>query len=185
MASSTATARRRALRRATAPEPLDYQQHHSPTGRMEIVTATEVISDGQGGASHVRTTRQQVTRRLVDARLWSSLEPAQQRAAERVAAGFAIVARGLGAQTSAIGRPRIDGNPAEPDYAQDLVDDYFRWGRLCQQEGLEHALVMDILGYGFSCAETDRRRRRRKGKAAAELRAALTLYCHMRGWPAG
>lgn len=179
------TQRQRALRRATALEPLDHQQAHSPTGPVELAMRRELVSDGRGGVSHVAVTRRQGVRRLVDARLWESLAPGPQRAAERIAAGFAILSRGLGAKTSAIGRPRIDGTPREADYAQDLVDDYFRWGRACGREGLEHAAVMDVLGYGFSCGETDRRRRRRKGRTAAELRRALALYCRLRGWPVG
>lgn len=180
----TARARRqRALRRATALEPLDHQQAHSPTRPVEIVVRHDVVSDGRGGVSHVAVTRRQGVRRLLDARLWESLAPGPQRAAERIAAGFAILSRGLGAKTSAIGRPRIDGTPREADYAQDLVDDYFRWGRACGREGVDHAAAMDVLGYGFSCGETDRRRRRRKGWTAAELRRALALYCRLRGWP--
>lgn len=183
-AQTARTGRQRALRRATALEPLDHQQAHSPTRPVELVVRRELVSDGRGGISHVAVTRRQGMRRLVDARLWESLAPGPQRAAERIAAGFAVLSRGLGAKTSALGRPRIDGTPREADYAQDLVDDYFRWGRACGREGVEHAAVMDVLGYGFSCAETDRRRRRRKGWAAAELRRALGLYCRLRGWPA-
>ena len=168
--------RANALRRATSLPPLAHQQRHSPT------ESSELTSWKQEPDSTVRLLRERVTRRVLDARLWKSLEPDQQRAAERIATGFAILSRGMGMQSCALGKPRVDGTPQEPDYPVQLVEDYFRWGRACQGEGLEHAMVMDILGYGFSCAETDRRRRRRKGTAAEELRAALDLFCRLRGW---
>ena len=168
--------RARALQRATDLPPLAHQQRHSPTVESEL-TAWRQEADGT-----IRLLRQRVTRRALDARLWEALDPEQQRAAEGIAAGFAILSRGMGMQSSALGKPRVDGTPLEPDYPVRLVEDYFRWARACQQEALEHAMVMDVLGYGFTCAETDRRRRRRKGTAAAELRAALELFCRLKGW---
>ena len=173
---STRSKRARALRRASELPPLEHQQHHSPTVESELSNWAQQ-PDGT-----LRLLRQRVTRRLLDARLWESLDPDQQRAAERIASGFAILSRGMGMQSSALGKPRVDGNPLEPDYPVRLVEDYFRWGRACQEKGLEHAMIMDVLGYGFSCAETDRRRRRRKGTTAAQLRAALDLFCRLRGW---
>lgn len=161
---------------AGEPSPLTHQERHSPTEKTAILEWEE-RADGT-----LRLLHKPVTRRVLDARLWNSLDLDQQRAAERIAAGFAILSRGLGVQGSALGKPRVDGTPREPDYPVQLVEDYFRWGRACQREGLEHAMVMDVLGYGFSCAETDRRRRRRKGKAAEELRAALLLFCRLKGW---
>src|SRR5690606_40998236 len=73
---------------------------------------------------------------------------------ERIDAGFAILSRGIGVQSSALGKPRIDGTPLELDYPVRLVEDYFRWGQACQREGLEHAMVMDVLEIGrASCRE--------------------------------
>ncbi|MFC6216894.1 hypothetical protein, partial [Fodinicurvata halophila] len=83
----------------------------------------------------------------------------------------------------ALPRERVDGTPADGEGARRLVDLYFRWARRCTAEGVEHATIMDVLGYGYSCAETDRKRRRRKGHTRAQLDAGLALYCRLRGWP--
>ncbi|MDF2096491.1 hypothetical protein [Aquibaculum arenosum] len=160
---------------------LELQRRHSPTERVDILLDRwlDVVSE----TTVVREERQSVERRVLDARLWGSLGAGQQRAAVRLEAGFSILTRGIGMQASAIGRPRLDGTPQEPDYPQELVEDYLRWSRACRQDGLDHDMVMDVLGQGYSCAETDRRRRQRKGRAAQGLRDALSLFCRLRGWP--
>lgn len=168
-------------RGADVQDALALQRRHSPTERVDILLDRWLETVGE--TTVVREERESVERRVLDARLWGSLGAGQQRAAMRLEAGFSILTRGIGMQASAIGRPRLDGTPQEPDYPQELVEDYLRWSRVCRREGLDHDMVMDVLGQGYSCSETDRRRRQRKGRAAQGLRDALSLFCRLRGWP--
>ncbi|MGO1121227.1 hypothetical protein ACTL6U_21225 [Rhodovibrionaceae bacterium A322] len=149
-----------------------------------------VEGDGNGGsggtvAGRPETRWRQVRRqqRVVDAKLWRSLTSGQQMAAERLYIGFSRLARGLGARGSSLGRERVDGaGRPDPDLFQVQVRDYLQWGRRCQQEAIDQAAVMAVLGEGRSCQDIDRLRRRRKGYTRQQLGQALSLYCQLKGW---
>lgn len=185
-----AQARRRlALQRATAESaastPAPWQERQAPTTAVEVRLGQRLERQGDGRLAVVTLGRVTARRRRVDARLWDGLSSEEQAAAECIWQAFAVIARGMGLASCALPRERVDGTPAGGDGAHRLVDLYFRWARRCTAEGVEHATVMDVLGYGYSCAETDRKRRRRKGHARAQLDAGLALYCRLRGWPQG
>lgn len=181
--------RRRALQRATADSspsgPAAWQERQAPTTAVEVRLGQRLERQGDGRLAVVTLTQARTRRRRLDARLWESFSAEEQAAAECIWFAFSAIARGMGLASCALARERVDGTPADGEGARRLVDLYFRWARLCTAEGVEHATIMDVLGYGLGCAETDRKRRRRKGHTRAQIDDGLALYCRLRGWPQG
>lgn len=181
-----AQARRRlALQRATAEHstPAAWQERQAPTTAVELRQGQRLERQRDGALAVVTLSEARTRRRRLDARLWDSFTAEEQAAAECIWFAFSAIARGMGLASCALTRERVDGTPADGEGARRLVDLYFRWARWCTAEGVEHATIMDVLGYGLGCAETDRKRRRRKGHSRAQIADGLALYCHLRGWP--
>ncbi len=92
------TTRHRGRHRKNAPPvtPHDHQETHSPTEAVELRLSAERT-----------TTRSQ--RRIVDARLWDAMTPAQQDAALEIDYAFQLLSRGLGYRMSDPHRMRHGG----------------------------------------------------------------------------
>mgnify|MGYP000929984194 CR=1 FL=1 len=153
---------------------LDLQERQAPTVAETLVLERRV--EGEGSVMRVRETRVQVRRRVLDQRLWNTLDPEQQAAAERLFAGWSLHTRGLGCATSAFTRLRVDGNPVDAGGSEVLLSLYARWRAACGAEGVDDAALVAVLCEGHSCQRLDSLRRRRKGTTAQELRVALDLY---------
>lgn len=143
-------------------EPATWQARHSP------VVAASIIPEGE-------KRRRPCQRRLLDARLWDSLNPQQQANAQRIERAFRIMSRGLGLRLSSF-MQSFGGGSNESEREADLIAAYFTWGRAVQKQKLSHAAAIDILIYGRSCREVDALRRKRKGWARENLASALSLW---------
>ncbi len=168
--------------------------HQLESGDYEPVTVRveKLVRDTDGGKPKRKLVREaRCYRRIVDAKLWDSWCDRQQQAAERINAAFVAMQRGLGMRISTPA-PRTTEEPIDPpgesspvaaaERQERLIADYFSWGRACTEQGIDHSAVMDVLGFGHSCRETDARRRRRNGYTSAQLHEGIALYCELKGW---
>lgn len=151
--------------------PHDFQERHSPTESVTLrLTATKETVKSQ--------------RRIVDARLWDAMSPSQQRAAVEIATAFETMGRGLGYVASDWQRiPGATGPSSAAEAHSRLINTYIDWTRRCHGRKVSHAMVIDILVFGFSCKALDRDRRVRAGAARENLLEGLSLYAEIRGWP--
>lgn len=123
-------------------------------------------------------------RRIVDARLWDAMSPTQQDAALQIAEAYETMGRGLGYVTSDWQRiPGASGVGNAGAAHSRLIHGYIEWTKQCHREKISHAMIIDILVFGFSCRQQDRDRRLRRGSARKNLMDGLTLYCLLQGWP--
>ena len=150
--------------------PHDHQEHISPT--------QPVKPDKPHQPKGPR-------RRVLDTRLWNTLTPHHQEAAQQIEHACHVISRGLGFRISAPHLLNVSGtSPSDvSDYQTTLSTYYMDWAKSCAQEKISHAACLDILVFGKSCREVDRLRRVRKGWARGNLREGLAAYCRMRGWP--
>jgi hypothetical protein len=149
-------------RRGRKATPHDLQEKHSPTAPS-------------------RKTASQ--RRIVDARLWEAMTEAQQDAALEIAASFDMMGRGIGFVTS--NWQRIPGCRGVANVAEAharMMKFYMEWATTCAQRKISHAMVVDVLCFGFSCRLIDRDRRLKSGATRRNLMQGLALYCELRGW---
>jgi hypothetical protein len=153
--------------------PHSRQEKHSPTVPVKTVRTTVSA-----------VSQPQTQRRIVDARLWAALTPAQQTSALEIALAFETLGRGLGYIASDWKRiPGCRGQSNAADAHARLVNTYIDWTQRCQRKKVSHAMIVDVLVFGFSCRQVDRDRRQRTGTARKNLVDGLCLYCALKGWP--
>jgi hypothetical protein len=148
----------------------DQQETHSPTEGVSLKISAE---------------RQQVRcqRRIVDARLWDAMTPVQQDAALEIARAYETMGRGLGYAASDWARiPGGSGSHNMAEAQSRLVNFYIDWTKACHKNAVSHALIIDVLVFGFSCRAVDRDRRQRAGTCRQNLMQGLTLYGQLQGW---
>lgn len=146
--------------------------------RQETLAPTEAVR--LRGKEEDGTAR----RRIVDARLWDAMSAAQQDAALQIALAFETMGRGLGYVSSDWQRiPGARGAGNAGAAHSRLIHGYVEWTKQCHREKISHAMIVDILVFGFSCRQQDRDRRLRSGSARKNLMDGLTLYCLLQGWP--
>ena len=150
--------------------PEHWQEGHSPTEPV-IVTISST------------RTRQQGRRRRSDARLWEAMSPEQERAAAWILAAVQQLVGDVAVRTQRFER-RSRGRPgdAEPERNARVQQAYRAWVDRCIVEDLVAADVIQILVYGESLSDQDRRRRQRNGRAKEHLFGALDLFARMQGW---
>jgi hypothetical protein len=150
--------------------PYDVQERHSPTERVNVrLTAERRVQQSQ--------------RRIVDARLWESMTAPQQDSAIEIAAAFEMIGRGLGYVTSNWQRvPGCRGPSHAVDAHARMIRFYIEWAQMCAKRKISHAMVVDVLCFGFTCRMIDRDRRLKNGGARENLMEGLALYCEVRGW---
>lgn len=150
------------------PSPHSLQESHHPTEAVHVRSGR--------GRDEYRTQR-----RLLDARLWDSLTPAQQDAAIAIAWAFEAMSRGLGFAAS--DWRRIPGSRGAGLQDQGRLHGiYIDWTRACMRAGVSHSMIIDVLCFGISCTALDRDRRVRSGSSRHNLGEGLTLYARLRGW---
>jgi hypothetical protein len=148
----------------------DQQETHSPTQGVSLKISAE--------RQHVRCQR-----RIVDARLWDAMTHAQQDAALDIARAYETMGRGLGYAGSDWERiPGSSGSHNMAEAQSRLVNFYIDWTKACHKNNISHALIIDVLVFGFSCRAVDRDRRQRTGTCRQNLMQGLTLYAQLQGW---
>jgi hypothetical protein len=197
--SSKSSARTKPQRRKTqgAPAtPSDPWAHWKPDWGSKKNTGDTVharqekISPTDIAAAHTTEKNRKVDdvapdtrRRITDARLWSAMTPVEQNAAILIATAYQTMGRGIGYVTSDWLRvPGSSGGGSMSDAHARLVTAYVEWAERCAREKISHAMIIDILAFGFSCRAVDRDRRLRTGSARQNLLAGLKLYCRLQGW---
>lgn len=151
----------------------------SPLDRPE---PTEVVTMRARDASTGKQIEVGVAeRRRSEHALWATFSAEDEWAATRIAAAFAAIERGMGVKNASAEHGIGNGGAYRGVTFTALVDDYFAWGRECTKERVDHSAIMDVLGYGKSCRETDRRRGKRKGYVRAHLEKGLGLYYELHG----
>ena len=63
-----------------------------------------------------------------------------------------------------------------------MVNFYIEWAQKCARKKISHAMVVDVLCFGFSCRMIDHDRRLKNGGTRENLLRGLLLYCSLRGW---
>lgn len=128
---------------------------------------------------------QRCQRRLLDARLWESLDPTLQAAATEIAYAYESLSKGLGFSTSNWERVPGARNPAAAANSHARINGaYFDWANACHGAEISHTMVIDVLCFGIACKALDRDRRVRTGNSRANLIGGLELYAHLQGWHA-
>lgn len=163
----------------------DWQPQWGEGGKTTPHRLQETHSPTEAGtASRGARTTESHRRRIVDARLWEGMTPAQQDAAIVLSRAYEMMTRGLGYAASNWQRIPGSRNPSNisTTHAR-LVTEYVDWTKRCHQRDISHAMILDILVFGVSLAHSDRDRRVRKGTSRKNLLEGLSLYCEMKGWP--
>jgi hypothetical protein len=148
----------------------DVQERHSPTERVSV----RLTAERQAHTSQ---------RRITDARLWDAMTPAQQDAAIEIAIAFEVMGRGIGYTLS--NWQRLPGSSGQSNVSEAharLVKFYIDWARTCGRRHISHAMIIDVLCFGFSCRMLDHDRRQKTGATRENLMQGLALYCELRGW---
>ncbi len=146
--------------------PHDLQERHSPTERQLHQNEPD-----------------QIQRRIVDARLWEGMSGPQRDAAIEIAASFEMIGSGMGYVTS--NWQRIPGCRGASNIAEAharMMNFYIEWANKCARRKISHAMVLDVLCFGFPCRLIDRDRRLKNGTTRKNLMLGLSLYCKLRGW---
>ena len=156
--------------------PHDFQEKHAPS---RPTAKAKAKAKANAKPHHPQPPR----RRVLDARLWNTLSPHHQEAAQQIEQACHILSHGLGFRISSPHQLGGGGHKDMSEYQTTLSTYYMKWARLCQDKGVSHAACLDILTFGKSCLRVDQDRRVRKGWARNNLADGLALYCHIRGWP--
>jgi len=120
---------------------------------------------------------------VADIRLFESLSPAMERAAQEIYDGFRSITEGLHVKTWAV--ERVDGSKSTSngkDYLADCTNHFWLWGQ--EMTRCRHSVqpVIDVFVFGHSCRQVDKSRRKRNGWTKARIDEGLGLYCKIRGW---
>ena len=150
--------------------PQDIQERHSPTEQVALrLTAERPLHKSQ--------------RRIVDGRLWEAMTLIQQDAAIEIATAFEMMGRGMGYVLSNWQRlPGCRGQANVSEAHARMINIYTEWAQKCARQKISHAMIVDVLCFGFSCRMIDHDRRLRNGSTRDNLLQGLSLYCLLRGW---
>lgn len=156
-----------------------------PPEQLEKREATVPVKVKGTSATTGRTVTVAVTvRKVSDARLWESFTSDEEWAAMRIRDAFEMLDRGLGTKSGASETGGMfSGSTGRGIAFTTRVVEYFEWGKECVRQRVDHSAIMDVLGYGKSCRETDSARRKRKGYTREQLREGLELYLAQNGRP--
>jgi hypothetical protein len=157
---------------ATIPnrEPLDWQEAHSPTEPVEIVTHY----NAQG-----RQVREQGRMRKTEARLWAILDTEQREAVQRIAKGAEYISGRMHRF-----RPqwvRIAAGHGEPNDPRGLERAYLQWVRECEAEKVSTIPTLAVWRDGDTLTAVARRLRVHRIRARWHMTESLDIYCRMIG----
>lgn len=157
---------------ATIPnrEPLDWQEAHSPTEPVEVVTHIN---------EHGRHVREQGRMRKTDARLWEMLDTEQREAVQRIVQGAEYISGRMHRF-----RPqwvRIAAGHGELADPRGLERAYLQWVRECEAERVSTVPVLAVWRDGEALRAVARRMRIDYRTARKAMKDALDVYCFMEG----
>lgn len=130
------------------------------------------VSEGRDFASDGKTVKERV-RNEHDKRLFDALGDERVNAMRHISAAFMIITSGMGLKT--FDPRKIPGGMSASQCGDLLRNLYFRWATECQLKKLDHSACLDIVAFGCSPSEIDRRRAVRNGGAQANLRECLDV----------
>lgn len=149
-------------------EPQDWQEQHSPTVLVENVVSH------QG-----RRMRVAYRRRAADERLWSGLNPDEQRAADELGRVWQYITDGMTAKAQQY--ERLDRGQANPhDIAVHLVATYRCWR--ARLKPAERSACVAVLFEGMTIREAAQAYRKDNGWPRANIGKCLDRWIEIRGW---
>lgn len=179
MAKSKAKTAAKGSERQPELQPWEHAEEKAPTELVDIGVPRD---DGKPGLLW-----RSVRRRIEDSRLWQSLSPDQQRAADAIYLAYRLRTSGVSAKTAAL--ERIDNGHGGEESTAELQQAYRRWHDECNRTAavgaVGHAVVIKVICVGDSVDRTKRDLRLGYGTAVDLLSEALDLYIEVRGWRRG
>jgi hypothetical protein len=152
-----------------SPEPEDWQELHSPTVLVE-----NVVSHQGGGR-----TRIAYRRRAADERLWSGLNPDEQRAAQELGRVWSYITAGLTARAQQY--ERLDrGQDSALDISVQLTKAYHQWRM--RLKPVERSACIAVLFERMSITEAAKAYGRASGWPRANIGRCLDRWIEVRGW---
>jgi hypothetical protein len=151
-------------------EPADYQETHSPTEATEV----RIRVDGTR-----RVTREVARRRKPDARLWSSMRPEQEAAAENVAAAWYLITGEVGCKVAKLQPGGGGRRDSLTERATQLVEAYMAWARDLDERSLNKVAAIAVLLGNETMRDAERSRRKRNGWARDNLMDCLDRYANL------
>lgn len=151
-------------------EPADWQEAHSPTVSVQVVT--HVNERG-------RHTVEQGRMRKTDARLWDMLDTEQKEAVARIIRGAEFISGRLHRF-----RPqwvRIAAGHGEPEDRGGLERAYLQWAEECRKERVSTVPMLAVWRDGEALRTTARRMRVDYRTARKTMKDSLDIYCRMVG----
>lgn len=156
--------------RAKPIEPADWQERHSPTIPVEVVTRTN---------EHGRHTVERGRMRKTDARLWNMLDTEQREAVAMIVRGAEFISGRMHRF-----RPqwaRIASGHGEPEDRRGLEQRLHQWIAECQAEGVSTVPTLAVWRDGQALRATARQMRVDYRKARWHMVESLEVYCRMTG----
>jgi len=108
-------------------------------------------------------------------KFWKSLSPFEFKSAQQLYYGFQLLVSGIGYRTQSFAGMPLK-TIKDSGYQSDLIDEFQIWVAHAKCKGICISAFLDLLVFGQSCREIDRRYRRRKGFAKDNLVRGLALH---------
>lgn len=152
-------------------EPWEWQEKHSPTTEVKVKLTN-------------KRTMTTCRRRLQDAVIWEMIEENKfGREAIRICRAVHYICWGGRCKTSQLvstcERGGFETVLSDVEFAEYLIRckaDYLEWVKNCQAHGVNSRAIVDILYFGKTLGEMDRKHSKRHGWAMENLKAGLFLY---------
>ena len=112
-------------------------------------------------------------------KLWQGLDDAERRAAHLIYIGFIAKFDALGVRTQRfLWVPK--GAPQANEYRDHLIDLFTHWATTQGGKYYDVLAALELIVFGKSCRDVDRRFKRRKGFAKDNLMVALQEYSKLK-----
>lgn len=181
-----AAERRREIARSEVTDPMEMRAQRGEIKPVRITIGHTTLIDAKTGkVKGVRREEQQGWMTEADARIMRRLTLNQQRAAQRIVQGRAILVsgvRGGNISIEALAGLRT-GNPTTGDGPIAPVVEYVNWCKECFREKLNPNIVVDIFCLGVPVTELAARHRRDHRTILGLAALSLDVFCRMKGWP--
>jgi hypothetical protein len=113
-----------------------------------------------------------------DARLFESMTCQQEGAFSQIARTYNLRTAGLGARIGKYGELCGQTGQGDVEYGADMLRRYDSWIAACRRAYLSPIMALEVIVYGLSLAEVDKKHGFRHGTAKKNLLAALDEWPH-------